>query len=227
MSVDSRIEALQKALGYRFNQGALLSQALTHRSYSADHNERLEFLGDGILNMVVAMLLFMQFPELREGELSRLRAGLVKQDTLVEIAQSLHIGEFLKLGEGELKSGGRTRPSILADAVEASIGASFLDGGFDAAQALIARLYQEKLASLDPARSLKDPKTALQEHLQARRLPLPLYALHEVRGEAHAQEFAVDCSVPALQITERGQGASRRIAEQAAAGAVLHRLGII
>lgn len=217
---------LQQALGYEFKRPELLARALTHRSFSADHNERLEFLGDGILNMVVAMLLFERYASLREGELSRLRAMLVKQDALAQIAQELKLGECLRLGEGEVKSGGRSRPSILADAVEASLGAIYLDGGFDAVQGVIARLYAKSLSVLDPARSLKDPKTALQEHLQGRHLPLPEYALAEIRGEAHAQEFEVVCAVPSLSITEHGSGASRRIAEQSAAAAVLARLGL-
>lgn len=217
-------ESLQGVLGYRFSRPELLRQALTHRSFSADHNERLEFLGDGILNMVVAMMLFERFPSLREGELSRLRANLVKQDTLASIAQALRLGDCLRLGEGELRSGGQNRPSILADAVEASLGAVFLDGGFEAVRSVIEKLYRQRLEQFDPARSLKDPKTNLQELLQARRLPLPQYELFEIRGEAHAQEFEVDCVVSALHIKERGRGSSRRIAEQAAAAAVLERL---
>lgn len=226
MEASASSVSLETRLDYRFRQSGLLRQALTHRSYSADHNERLEFLGDGILNMVVAMMLFERFTDLREGELSRLRAMLVKQDSLAQIANELQLGNCLRLGEGELKSGGRSRPSILADAVEASIGAVFLDGGFDAAKTVISRLYAKRLDSLNPALSLKDPKTALQEYLQARRLPLPQYALSQVRGEAHAQEFEVACSVPALQLSESGQGCSRRIAEQVAAAAVLARLKI-
>lgn len=217
-------EALQPLIGYRFNQPDLLLRALTHRSYSSDHNERLEFLGDGILNMVVAIMLFERFADLREGELSRLRAMLVKQDSLAQVAHELKLGDCLRLGEGELKSGGRSRPSILADAVEASIGAVFLDGGFDAAKALIFRLYAKRLEDLNPALSLKDPKTALQELLQARHLPLPSYALARVSGEAHAQAFEVACAVPSLEIVAHGQGSSRRIAEQEAAAAVLERL---
>ena len=217
-------ESLQGALGYRFSRPELLRQALTHRSYSADHNERFEFLGDSILNMVVAMMLFDRFPFLREGELSRLRANLVKQDTLASIAQELRLGDCLRLGEGELKSGGQNRPSILADSVEASVGAVFLDGGFEAARGVIEKLYRQRLEQFDPARSLKDPKTNLQELLQARRLPLPQYELFEIRGEAHAQEFEVDCVVAGLHIKERGRGSSRRTAEQAAAAAVLERL---
>lgn len=224
MRADASLEALQPLLGYRFNQPALLLRALTHRSFASDHNERLEFLGDGILNMVVAIMLFERFADLREGELSRLRAMLVKQDSLAQIAHELHLGDCLRLGEGELKSGGRGRPSILADAVEASIGAVFLDGGFDAARAVIVRLYARRLEALNPALSLKDPKTALQELLQAKRLPLPSYALSKVSGEAHAQAFEVACSVPSLQIVAHGHGSSRRIAEQEAAAAVLERL---
>lgn len=218
--------ALQNALGYSFKRQELLSQAVTHRSFSADHNERLEFLGDSILNMVVAMLLFERYAHLREGELSRLRAMFVKQDALAQIAQELNLGQYLRLGEGEVKSGGRSRPSILADAVEASLGAVFLDGGFEAVRGVITRLYAKRLEGFDPARSLKDPKTALQEYLQGRHLPLPEYSLAEIRGEAHAQEFEVCCAVPSLSLQAHGSGASRRIAEQSAAATILAQLGI-
>lgn len=210
-----------RALGYEFSRPELLCQSLTHRSHSSPHNERLEFLGDSVLNCVVAALLFERFPDLREGDLSRQRANLVRQDTLAEVATSLKLGEFLLLGEGELKSGGFRRPSILADGLEAVFGAIFLDGGFAAAQSVISRLFQPLVAKLDPMASGKDPKTELQELLQARKLPLPQYSLVATRGEAHAQEFQVECAVEALGIRVGGVGSSRRNAEQAAARAAV------
>lgn len=224
MSFASRIESLERALGYHFQAPALARQALTHRSFSADHNERLEFLGDSILNMVVAMALYARFESLREGELSRLRAQLVKQETLQYLAEGLDLGAYLSLGEGELKSGGHRRPSILADALEAVFGAVYLDAGFDTAKAVIDSLYKEALAALDPARSLKDPKTALQEALQARHLALPAYVMAAERGEAHAREFEVHCVIEKLNLRTAGVGLSRRIAEQVAAAAALEEL---
>lgn len=219
------LEALQRGLAYRFARTGLLEQAVTHRSYSADHNERLEFLGDSILNMVVAMMLFERFAQLREGELSRLRAQFVRQDSLQGIAETLGIGGVLHLGEGELKSGGDRRPSILADATEAIFGAVFLDGGFDAARRVIEGLYAPLLADFDPDRNLKDPKTALQELLQARRLTLPRYDLVEIRGEAHAQEFEIACVIEPLKLRTLGVGNSRRAAEQIAAQVALEQIG--
>ncbi|MFN4149191.1 MAG: ribonuclease III [Rhodocyclaceae bacterium] len=202
----------------------MLRQALTHRSHSSPHNERFEFLGDSVLNCAVAILLFRQFPALKEGELSRLRASLVRQETLAEIATSLGLGDALRLGEGELKSGGFRRPSILADALEAIFGAICLDAGFDAALAAIERLYRERIEHLDPHHAGKDAKTALQEWLQGRRLPLPQYLLMETHGHAHAQEFVVTCNIPALDLSVMGRGLSRRAAEQEAARAALARL---
>lgn len=219
------LDALQRGIAYHFKESRLLLQALTHRSFSADHYERLEFLGDSILNMVIATQLYARFAQLREGELSRLRAQLVRQDTLHGIATTLGLGGVLRLGEGELRSGGDRRPSILADATEALIGAVFLDGGFDAAETLVVHLYKPLLEGLDPQRSLKDPKTMLQEILQARRLPLPSYELVETRGEAHQQEFEIACVIPALNIHTRGSGGSRRVAEQAAAQLALAQIG--
>jgi len=210
-------ERLQDALGHRFSRAELLSQALTHRSHSSPHNERLEFLGDSVLNCVVAALLFERFPGLREGELSRQRANLVRQDTLAVIAQGLDLGERLRLGEGELKSGGFRRPSILADGLEAVIGAVFLDAGFDAASNVVARLYRPLLERIDPNASGKDAKTELQELLQARKLALPNYTLLLTEGEAHAQTFQVECVIAELAIRVTGLGSSRRNAEQAAA----------
>lgn len=217
-------DRLEKALGYRFVQPGLLLQALTHRSFGSPHNERLEFLGDSVLNCVVATVLFEKFSFLREGELSRQRANLVKQDTLAEIANALNLGDYLRLGEGELKSGGFRRPSILADALEAVFGAIYLDAGFAEVRTAIENLYQPLLADIDPKASGKDAKTELQELLQARKLPLPLYALIGTRGEAHLQEFEVECQVPGLAVIVRGKGNSRRHAEQAAARTAIQQI---
>ena len=208
---------LERALGHSFLRRELVQQALTHRSHGTDHNERLEFLGDSILNCVIAMLLFERFAALREGDLSRLRANLVRQATLFEIAQKLGLGDELRLGEGELRSGGHRRPSILADGLEALLGAVYLDAGFGRAYEVISQLYQPHLAAIDPGGAAKDPKTALQEILQARHLALPHYALCAAHGEAHAQEFEVECRIAALSISTFGVGANRRAAEQAAA----------
>jgi len=218
------IDDLQRRLGYRFTDGALLRQALTHRSFGQPNNERLEFLGDSVLNCVVAELLFHRFGSVDEGELSRRRASLVRQDTLHAIAGRLDLGECLLLGEGESRSGGARRPSILADALEAIVGAILLDGGFARARAAIADLYEPILAAGEPTGSVKDPKTLLQEHLQARRLPLPLYAVVATSGAAHDQRFEVDCAIPKLAMRVRGQGASRRAAEQAAAAVALAQI---
>lgn len=220
----TRVTELETVLGHRFRQPELLCQALTHRSQGSPHNERLEFLGDSVLNCAMATLLFQRFPALKEGELSRQRANLVRQDALAEIARSLSLGDYLRLGEGEMKSGGFRRPSILADGLEAVIGAVFLDAGFPPAQAMIERLYSAVLAQLDPNVSGKDPKTELQELLQSRKLPLPLYALTATRGEAHAQEFEVVCTIPSLDIRVSGIGSSRRNAEQAAARGAVARV---
>ena len=215
---------LERALAHDFARPELLRQALTHRSHSTPHNERLEFLGDSILNCAIAMLLFERFPTLKEGELSRLRANLVRQEALADIAVALGLGDALRLGEGELKSGGFRRPSILADALEAVFGALYLDGGFDTARAAIDQLYRARIETIDPHHSGKDAKTALQEWLQGRRLPLPHYELVETHGEAHAQEFVVGCSVSALGLAVTGRGTSRRAAEQEAAQAALTKL---
>jgi ribonuclease-3 len=212
-------DALLARLGYRFENPGLLRQALTHRSFGAPHNERLEFLGDAVLNCSVAALLYHAFPTLPEGNLSRLRAGLVNQDSLSQLANELELGSHLRLGEGELKSGGFRRPSILADAFEAVLGAIYLDGGFAAAAAAVERLYRPLLADLDARSEGKDPKTLLQELLQGRRLGLPQYNIVEVRGEAHEQQFRVECLIPSLDIRTEGQGPSRRAAEQSAARA--------
>jgi ribonuclease-3 len=208
---------LETALGHEFGRPELLRQALTHRSFGSPHNERLEFLGDSVLNCVVAGALYNRFPTIKEGELSRLRANLVRQEALAEIARSLHLGECLQLGEGELKSGGAQRPSILADALEAIFGAIYVDTGFEAVCAVVEHLYEPVISRIDPNNAGKDPKTALQEVLQGRHLPLPRYGLLATRGEAHAQEFEVECAIANLGIRSTGSGASRRIAEQQAA----------
>lgn len=223
MSVGS-LGHLERDLGHQFSDPDLLRQALTHRSYGEPNNERLEFLGDSLLNAVIAVELFRRFNGLKEGELSRLRASLVRQDGLHRVAQGLNLGEYLRLGEGEMKSGGFRRPSILADALEAVFGAVFLDAGFEAAQAAVRRLYHPHLEGLDTNSAGKDPKTALQEWLQARRRGLPVYSLVQTAGEAHAQEFEVECAVPALGLATRGKGGSRRAAEQQAARLALDQL---
>jgi ribonuclease-3 len=206
-------------LGYTFRQPALLAQALTHRSYGSRHNERLEFVGDAVLNCVVALALFERFPATDEGDLSRARASLVNRDTLAQLAQRMGLGSALLLGDGELRSGGAERPSILADALEAVFGAVFIDGGFDAARNVIDTAFADVLTDADPATLGKDPKTRLQEWLQARRMSVPEYAVVGTSGEAHAQQFAVECRIPALGLAGAGSGASRRIAEQVAAAA--------
>lgn len=211
------LSQLESRLRYEFRNAELLRQALTHRSHSATHNERLEFLGDSVLNCAVAALLFQRFGKLDEGDLSRVRANLVKQQSLYEIAQALNISDGLRLGEGELRSGGFRRPSILADAFEAIIGAVFLDGGFDAAQGVIKRLYVPILDHIDPRTLGKDAKTLLQEYLQGHKIALPAYTVVATHGAAHNQQFEVECSVPKLDIKVSGSGASRRAAEQAAA----------
>lgn len=210
-------QRLQQALGYTFTRPDLLVQALTHRSYGATNNERLEFLGDSVLNCSVARALYDAFPDLPEGSLSRLRANLVRQETLADIAVALKLGDSLRLGEGELKSGGFRRPSILADALESLFGAIFLDAGFDAAQRVVRHLFDPLVAKIDPRASGKDPKTQLQEILQSRRLPLPEYQLIDTRGEAHDQSFIVDCVLAKPSLSTRGVGKSRRAAEQEAA----------
>lgn len=218
MSADSLACSHFTALiGYQFNNVALLTQALTHRSFAANNNERLEFLGDSVLNFIIAHQLYNRFSKLPEGDLSRLRAALVKESTLSEIAFSLNVGETLKLGEGELKSAGYKRPSILADALEAIIGAVYLDGGFAAAEALVLKLYELKLANIDPKIIDKDAKSQLQEYLQGKKIELPEYGVVSIEGEAHAQTFKIECVIQKLHISSVGEGTSRRIAEQQAA----------
>lgn len=208
---------LQNRLGHVFKDVALLRQALTHRSHSGLHNERLEFLGDSVLNCVVASLLFQRYKSIDEGDLSRVRANLVKQQSLYEIALRLELAQFLRLGEGELKSGGFRRPSILADTLEALIGAIFLDGGFNAARDVIVGLYTPILETVDPATLGKDAKTLLQEYLQSKKISLPVYTVAATHGVAHNQEFEVECAIPKLEIKVIGTGRSRRAGEQAAA----------
>lgn len=220
MSLDS----LVKQIDYPFKNPALLTQALTHRSFSGNNNERLEFLGDGALNFIIANQLYLRFPKLPEGDLSRLRAQLVKEATLAEIAFSLNIGDALKLGEGELKSAGWRRPSILADALEAIIGAAFVDGGYHAAEALVLKLFEEKLAIIDPKMIDKDAKSQLQEYLQGKKMELPDYKVVSIEGEAHAQTFKMECVIEKLNITTVGEGTSRRIAEQNAAQLALEAI---
>jgi ribonuclease-3 len=215
---------VRERLGYEVRDPTLIEAALTHRSAGGAHNERLEFLGDAVLNCVTAMLLYREFGNANEGDLSRFRSSLVSGEALAEIAMELELGDYLRLGSGELKSGGFRRKSILADALEALFGAICLDGGFDQAAAVIERLIGPRLDRLPSAAELKDPKTRLQEALQARGLPLPVYVVEAIEGEAHNQVFHVACVVDALQLRERASGGSRRRAEQAAAQRVLEAL---
>ncbi len=210
------------ALGYQFQRPERLEEALTHRSASAHNNERLEFLGDALLNLIIAEYLFQHYPKASEGELSRLRASLVKGETLADLARTLKLGDWLRMGPGELKSGGYRRESILSDALEAVIGAVYRDGGFDACCALVLRLYQDWLARLPSASELKDPKTRLQEYLQARQQALPVYNVLEIHGEPHAQRFTVECVVAEQRAVAVGN--SRRKAEQEAARLLLEKL---
>lgn len=210
-------EWLRQTLGYECRDPALYEAALTHRSAGGSHNERLEFLGDAVLNCVIARMLFAEFAAADEGDLSRFRASLVSGDSLAAIATELNLGPWVKLGSGELKSGGFRRKSILADSLEAIFGAIYLDGGFEAAAQVIERLFAPRLQKLPSAAELKDPKTRLQETLQARSLRPPTYSVMSIRGEQHAQRFQVRCVVPMLNIETLGEGGSRRAAEQSAA----------
>ena len=218
------LAGLQERLQYSFVDIGLLTRAMTHRSFSADHNERLEFLGDSVLGMCVAELLFTRLSDLPEGDLSRVRAGLVRQEALHPLSVKLGLPEVIRMGEGELRSGGKKRPSILADALEAVIGAVYLDGGFAAAQALVNRLYAS--LEINPAMQAmgKDPKTELQEWLQAKRMKLPGYKVIATLGAAHKQTFELECEIVELNLTARGSGGSRRAGEQAAAAAMLQTL---
>jgi len=217
----SRLEA---KLGYTWTRKELLTQALTHRSFGAHNYERLEFIGDGVLNCVIGLMLYQQFPDQPEGRLSRLRANLVNQESLHEIALELELGRYLRLGEGELKSGGAQRPSILADALESMLGAAMLDAGFEAAKGIVERLFSAKVDAINPTQQGKDAKTRLQEWLQPRRLGLPDYTLTQTAGQAHAQVFHVECRIPARNIVTLGQGPNRKTAEQMAAEAALIKL---
>jgi ribonuclease-3 len=219
--VSDALAALQDRLQHRFQDPRLLARALTHRSFSAEHNERLEFLGDSVLNLAVAALLYQRLKDLPEGDLSRVRANLVKQDTLHKLAVGLGLPGMIRLGEGEARSGGHKRPSILADALEALIGAVHLDAGYSAAEALVHRLFREVEIKPEMSAAAKDPKTELQEMLQARKMRLPVYRVVGILGAAHKQTFDVECEVTELGLVERGIGASRRAGEQAAAAAML------
>ena len=212
---------LQERLQHRFSDPRLLVQALTHRSFSADHNERLEFLGDSVLNLAVAALLYDRLKQLPEGDLSRVRANLVRQETLHQLAVGLGLSEFILLGEGEVRSGGSERPSILADALEALIGAIYLDGGYSAGEALVRRLFKDIEINPQMQATARDSKTELQEWLQGRKMQLPIYRVAGTLGAAHKQTFDVECEVSELGATERGIGATRRAGEQAAAAAML------
>ena len=220
----SGLPALAARLGHSFNQPSLLRQALTHRSHGGVNNERLEFLGDSVLNCAVATLLYQCFPQLPEGDLSRLRSHLVREASLCELAITLELGPHLLLGEGELRSGGAKRPSVLADAMEAVIGATYLDAGYAAAENLVSRLYENRLTGLDPTTLGKDPKTLLQEYLQGRKIALPQYTVLATEGEAHCQTFRIECSIPVLSLRAQGEGSSRRAAEQLAAQAAYEKI---
>jgi ribonuclease III len=224
--VEPRLTALQARLQHRFSDPQLLLRATTHRSFSADHNERLEFLGDSVLNLAVASLLYHRLRSQPEGDLSRVRANLVKQDTLHRLAVDLGLPEVLLLGEGESRSGGHKRPSILADALEAMIGAVYLDAGYVAAEALVHRLFGAVEINPGMQAAAKDPKTELQEWLQGRKMKLPVYRVVGTLGAAHKQTFDVECEVAELAATERGIGGSRRAGEQAAAAAMLIHLKV-
>ena len=222
--MDPRLQALQRQLGHSFADPALLALAVTHRSFSADHNERLEFLGDAVLSLAVSSLLFERFAGCDEGDLTRVRAHLVREDSLHKLALSLDLPLVLRLSDGEAKGGGAQRPSILADVMEALIGAIYVDSGYAAALELVRRLLAEVIGGGGAENWGKDAKTALQEWLQARRLAVPGYRIAETRGQAHAQTFEVECTVPALSLAKRGEGRSRRVAEQDAARRMLDEL---
>jgi len=214
---EAQLDSFCRKIGYAFKQLSLLREALTHRSHSAGHNERLEFLGDGVLNCAIAGLIFRRFPDLTEGDLSRLRANLVNQQALSEIALGLNLGELIRFGDGELKSGGNRRPSILADGLEAVLGAVYLDSSFADAEKVVSTLYMPILQDIDPKVLGKDPKTLLQEYLQRHKLALPAYSIISTMGKAHKTQFKVECIVPKFNIRTIGEGTSRRSAEQEAA----------
>ena len=224
MNVEPRLEALQNRISYRFARPELLARALTHRSFGADHNERLEFLGDAVLALAISSLLFERLAASDEGDLTRIRAHLVREDSLHRAALQLGLPELVRLSEGEARGGGAQRASILADALEAVIGAVFSDGGYEAAQALVRKLFGDIIATTDIQAWTKDAKTELQEWLQARRLAVPAYRIVATRGQAHAQTFEVECTVPVLGLAQQGEGRSRRHAEQEAARGMIDLL---
>ena len=219
-----RYARLSQRLGYQFSNVELLQQALTHRSAAKQHNERLEFLGDAVLGMVVAQALFKRFPTVPEGKLTRMRSTLVKGDTLAELGREADVGELLKLGPGELKSGGHRRSSIIADAMEAILGAIYLEAGLEATTEVILRLWQSRIDKLHPNEHPKDAKTRLQEFLQSRKLPLPVYEVVDISGKDHDQTFVVHCQIESLGKPMKGTGTSRRKAEQQAARNALEKL---
>lgn len=220
------IERLSRTIGYHFDDGKLIETALTHRSAGSPNNERLEFLGDAILGFVVADELFRLFPTADEGQMSRLRAGLVRKEALADVARELELGNYLALGPGELKSGGQSRGSILADSLEALLAAVYLDGGYEAVRSVILELFSERIQGLSPDSQQKDAKTRLQEYLQARQLSLPSYETVEVTGNQHAQTFEVKCVIDAMSLETTGWGGSRRKAEQDAASRALESIQI-
>ena len=215
------LSELEQKLGHKFSKIVLLEQALTHRSFGAGHNERLEFLGDSVLNCCIASMIFDQFPTMPEGELSRLRANLVNQSVLAEISAELALGSLLRLGDGELKTGGASRPSILADALEAILGAAYLDADFASASNVVRALFASRIETVRDTKPVKDAKTGLQEWLQARHLPLPEYKVKRIEGESHRQIFHVECEVVCFGVKAEGCGVSRRVAEQDAAAEAL------
>ncbi len=222
----SGFEKLQSRLGYQFKEEALLSQALTHRSYSAKNNERLEFLGDSILNFLIAEILFSRFKSAREGQLSRLRSKMVRRQTLAEIARELDLGDHLIMGGGELKSGGYLRDSVLSDTLEAIIGAIHLDADLEIVRDCLNRWYSNRISDLSLEKSFKDAKSRLQEFLQSKKEDLPTYRVVKTEGQSHDQIFYVDCQCALLDDPAQGEGSSRRIAEQNAASAALLDLGL-
>lgn len=215
---------LYTALDYQFTDMSMLDQALTHRSAHKNHNERLEFLGDAVLGLCVAEMLYEKFPNQPEGKLTRMRSNLVKGDTLAAVARELELGDLIHLGSGEMKSGGHRRDSILADAVESLLGAIYLESGLDASKATITKLFSSRIDKLDPSIQIKDSKTQLQEYLQSRQLPLPQYDVINISGKDHAQLFEVCCSVESLTASQTATGKSRRIAEQKAAQSILETI---
>ena len=221
MNLPKPLLSLQERIGYTFERPALLQQAMTHRSFSSEHYERLEYLGDAVINVIVSDLLYQALPDLPEGQLSRIRSNLVKQDSLHSLALKLGLSHCLRLGEGEAKSGGAKRPSILADSLEALLGAIYLDAGFEAAQRIAKTWLEDIRVDMNMSQTAKDAKTELQEWLQARKMPLAVYTVIGTVGAAHEQTFDVECYVPSLKKTERGIGSTRRAGEQAAAQAIL------